>query len=103
MAKYVCDVCGYEYDEQAEGTPFAALPDDWTCPVCGVGKDQFSQQSTYKKTGFVRDMRARISRFSGRACLGRVKTCSKALTNSSPQIIIFLSGIEFGGMTNESY
>ena len=23
MAKYVCDVCGYEYDEQAEGTPFA--------------------------------------------------------------------------------
>ena len=32
MAKYVCDVCGYEYDEEAEGTPFAALPDDWTCP-----------------------------------------------------------------------
>ena len=36
---YVCDVCGYEYDEDV---PFDQLPDDWTCPICGVGKDQFS-------------------------------------------------------------
>lgn len=48
--KYVCDVCGYVYDP-AEGDPgsginpgteFADLPDDWVCPECGVGKDQFS-------------------------------------------------------------
>ncbi|MGI5883524.1 MAG: rubredoxin [Candidatus Spyradocola sp.] len=36
---YVCDVCGYEYDGDV---PFEELPDDWTCPICGVGKDQFS-------------------------------------------------------------
>ncbi len=36
--KYVCSVCGYEYDGEI---PFAALPADWTCPVCGVGKDKF--------------------------------------------------------------
>lgn len=36
---YVCDVCGYEYDGDV---PFEQLPDDWTCPLCGVGKDQFS-------------------------------------------------------------
>ena len=41
MAKYVCTVCGYEYDEEVEGTPFEDLPDDWTCPTCGVGKDMF--------------------------------------------------------------
>ena len=35
--KYVCSVCGYEY------VPFDQLPDDWTCPVCGVSKDQFEQ------------------------------------------------------------
>ena len=35
---YVCDVCGYEYDGDV---PFEQLPDDWTCPLCGVGKDQF--------------------------------------------------------------
>ena len=40
--KYVCDVCGYEYDEAVEGVKFADLPDDYECPLCGVGKDQFS-------------------------------------------------------------
>ena len=48
--KYVCDVCGYEYDPAAgdpengiqPGTPFSELPEDWVCPLCGVGKDQFS-------------------------------------------------------------
>jgi Rubredoxin len=47
--KYVCKMCGYVYDP-AEGDPdsgikpgteFADLPDDWACPVCGVGKDEF--------------------------------------------------------------
>ena len=40
--KYVCDVCGYVYDEEAEGKAFADLPEDFECPLCGVGKDQFS-------------------------------------------------------------
>ncbi len=40
--KYICDVCAYEYDEAAEGVAFADLPDDYECPLCGVGKDQFS-------------------------------------------------------------
>ena len=39
--KYVCSVCGYEYDEAVEGTPVAELPEDWTCPLCGVGKEDF--------------------------------------------------------------
>lgn len=50
MKKYVCDACGYIYDPAAgdsdsdipPGTTFEALPDDWLCPECGVGKDQFS-------------------------------------------------------------
>ena len=41
MAKYVCSVCGYEYDEEVEGVPFAELGDDWTCPICCVEKDNF--------------------------------------------------------------
>jgi flavin reductase (DIM6/NTAB) family NADH-FMN oxidoreductase RutF/rubredoxin len=47
--KYKCTVCGYIYDPAkgdpdggiAPGTAFKDLPDDWVCPVCGVGKDQF--------------------------------------------------------------
>jgi flavin reductase (DIM6/NTAB) family NADH-FMN oxidoreductase RutF/rubredoxin len=47
--KFRCTVCGYVYDEQAgdpsngidPGTPFADLPDDWVCPVCGTEKEGF--------------------------------------------------------------
>ncbi len=52
MSKYVCDVCGWVYDEK-EGasefgiepnTEFRDLPDDFECPLCGVGKDMFSEE-----------------------------------------------------------
>ena len=39
--KYECSVCAYVYDEGAEGTPFAELPDDWACPVCEAEKESF--------------------------------------------------------------
>jgi rubredoxin len=47
--KYQCLICGYVYDPAAgdpetgimPGTAFADIPDDWVCPICGVGKDQF--------------------------------------------------------------
>lgn len=51
MKKYVCDVCGYIYDP-AEGdsdagvqpqTAFEDLAEDWVCPICGAGKDDFSE------------------------------------------------------------
>ena len=41
IMKYVCVLCGYVYDEEAEGVKFADLPDDWTCPLCGAGKEDF--------------------------------------------------------------
>lgn len=49
MAKYRCLMCGYIYDPEAgdpangvePGTAFEDLPDDWVCPDCGVGKDEF--------------------------------------------------------------
>lgn len=52
MKKYVCDACGWEYDEEAgapdlgiaPGTKFEDLPDDFECPLCGVGKDMFSEE-----------------------------------------------------------
>ena len=45
MQKYVCGVCGYEYDPaENDNVPFEDLPEDWTCPVCGVGKDQFEKK-----------------------------------------------------------
>ena len=50
MEKYICEVCDWVYDPEVgdpdnniePGTSFADLPDDWVCPLCGVGKDQFA-------------------------------------------------------------
>lgn len=45
MKKYVCDVCGYVYDPaENDNVAFEDLPEDYTCPLCGVGKDQFSEE-----------------------------------------------------------
>lgn len=49
MKKYECSVCGYIYDSELgdvengipSGVAFEDLPEDWTCPDCGVGKEEF--------------------------------------------------------------
>lgn len=51
MESYICIVCGYIYDPAegdvengiAPGTSFEDIPDDWLCPLCGVGKDEFEK------------------------------------------------------------
>lgn len=51
LPKFQCNICGYVYDPAVgdstqsiePGTPFESLPDDWTCPECGAGKDEFTQ------------------------------------------------------------
>jgi len=52
MEKYICDVCGYEYVPEegdpdngvSPGTPWKDVPEDWVCPLCGVGKESFSPE-----------------------------------------------------------
>ncbi|MGB5988089.1 MAG: rubredoxin [Desulfobacterales bacterium] len=52
MDRYVCVICGYVYDPEqgdpdnnvAPGTAFADLPDDWECPICGAGKEDFEKE-----------------------------------------------------------
>lgn len=49
MKKWVCTVCGWEYDPEVgdpdggiePGTAFEDIPDDWVCPLCGASKDDF--------------------------------------------------------------
>ncbi|MEI6652094.1 MAG: glutamate synthase-related protein [Chlorobiaceae bacterium] len=42
MAKWQCELCLYIYDELNESVTWEALPKEWTCPVCGSGKESFS-------------------------------------------------------------
>lgn len=49
MNLYKCTICGHIYDPATgdpdsgipPGTPFELIPDDWVCPICGVGKDDY--------------------------------------------------------------
>lgn len=51
--KYVCELCGYVYDAVLgdpengvdAGTDFEDIPEDWSCPLCGAGKDDFEAQN----------------------------------------------------------
>ena len=51
MKKYICNVCNWVYDPEVgdldsgivPGTKFEDIPDDWSCPLCGVTKEDFSE------------------------------------------------------------
>ena len=53
LSKFSCNVCGYVYDPNEgdsdngikPGTSFDAIPSDWVCPLCGVGKEDFSPEN----------------------------------------------------------
>lgn len=52
MQKYVCEPCGYVYDPEVgdldggidPGTAFEDIPEDWVCPICGMGKEVFAPE-----------------------------------------------------------
>jgi rubredoxin len=49
MSKYICTVCGHVYNPEEgdpdsgiePGTPFDKIPEDWVCPICSAGKEDF--------------------------------------------------------------
>ncbi|MFM1534081.1 rubredoxin [Helcococcus ovis] len=51
MTKWECTACGYIYDPEVgdpdsgiePGTSFDEIPEDWTCPICGVDKSLFEE------------------------------------------------------------
>lgn len=56
MKKYICPACQYIYDPSVgdpdsgiePGTAFEDIPDDWVCPICGLGKADFELYEEYK-------------------------------------------------------
>lgn len=50
MKKYICP-CGYVYDPElgdpengvVANTKWEDVPEDWVCPVCGLGKEVFEE------------------------------------------------------------
>jgi len=52
MEKWRCKVCDWIYDPAtgdsdngvAVGTAWEAVPENWVCPICGAGKDDFEKE-----------------------------------------------------------
>ena len=67
MKKYICTVCQWVYDPEVgdpesgiePGTAFEDIPEDWVCPVCGVGKDDFEPYEEYCISRFLLKARTR--------------------------------------------
>ena len=57
--RWICKTCGWIYDENkgdpdsglAPGTRFEDIPDDWSCPLCGVTKADFITLEEYAAQG----------------------------------------------------
>ena len=48
--RYICQICGYVYDDAAEKIPFEQLPDAWKCPLCGAEKRDFAPEKSREPT-----------------------------------------------------
>ena len=50
--KLVCGLCGYVYDPEVgdpengvePGTAWKDVPEDWVCPLCAAGKEEFAPE-----------------------------------------------------------
>ena len=76
MKKFACP-CGYVYDPEigdpgngvAPGTAWEDVPEDWVCPICGLGKDAFEEEQILKDTAILLyPFFADFARFSNLLC-----------------------------------
>ena len=79
----ICPICGYVYDE-AENTPWAELPEDWKCPLCGASKSDFVPEGSAQlsaDSGAVPDSAPELKPLSavetGALCSSLAKGCEK--------------------------
>ena len=85
--KYVCQICGYVYDDAKEKVPFAELPDDWKCPLCGAAKSDFKPEANgdeKKVVTAIEPMEADLEKLSAgqltALCSNLARGCEKSKT-----------------------
>ena len=80
--KYVCQICGYVYDDAREAVPFEQLPADWKCPLCGAVKADFRPEASgEKEKPAVAPMEAELTQLSAgqlaALCSNLARGCEK--------------------------
>ena len=72
MKKYRCKICGYIYDDSKEEVKFADLPNDWTCPDCGVPKSLFEEVEFVEEESKDDDLKKAIKLYKDNVAIDRV-------------------------------
>ncbi len=78
--KYVCQICGYVYDESKEKIPFDKLEDDWKCPLCKASKSEFKAEEEPKAEEVLEsfdDLVKLDTSEMGAICSNLAKSCEK--------------------------
>lgn len=99
MAKYVCPICGYVYDEEKEGVKFSDLPSDYTCPVCGAPIDLFTKEEEEVSASEDADLKEsdadELKELSfaemSIICSNLAKACEKQVKNDAAKILYHLA------------
>ena len=79
--KYICQICGYVYDDAKEKVPFEELPDDWKCPLCGAAKSEEANGDEKKVVTAIEPMEADLEKLSAgqlaALCSNLARGCEK--------------------------
>ena len=97
--KYVCQICGYVYDDAKEKVPFAELPDDWKCPLCGAAKSDFKPEANgdeKKVVTAIEPMEADLEKLSAgqlaALCSNLARGCEKQYKQEEADLFKQLAG-----------
>ena len=97
--KYICQICGYVYDDAKEKVPFAELPDDWKCPLCGAAKSDFKPEANgdeKKVVTAIEPMEADLEKLSAgqlaALCSNLARGCEKQYKQEEADLFKQLAG-----------
>ncbi|MCR5705415.1 MAG: rubredoxin [Acholeplasmatales bacterium] len=95
--KFVCQVCGYIYDESKEKVPFDELPDDWKCPLCGASKSDFApmEEETIKEDKKSPNIDYDLVKLNvgemGALCSNLARACEKQMLKEEQEMFLSLA------------
>ena len=97
--KYICQICGYVYDDAKEKVPFEELPDDWKCPLCGAAKSDFKPEANgdeKKVVTAIEPMEADLEKLSAgqlaALCSNLARGCEKQYKQEEADLFKQLAG-----------
>ncbi len=95
--RYICQICGYVYDDDKEGIPFEQLPDDWKCPLCGATKADFKVESVAEESGPIQvntesaDLRKLSAGQLAAVCSNLARGCEKQYKKEESELFLKLA------------